>query len=212
VRDRTIVALVRIDGLPNHNLVVARYTAPPDPRAGTPRDLHLGRSATGLSVSWTAGANTTSYLVDLTLSDGRKLIYTSPAGNGSLTVPHVGPGVTADVTVTGLAADGTLGSAAAGKLDASDLPAKVAHIGTATGKNGLIVRWQQAPGATDYLVRVTLTGATSGQYIAVSKSPQLEPSRALAAIRRGADATITIRAVSSSGLVGPASVFKSAPQ
>ncbi len=212
VRDRTIVALVRLDGLPNHNLVVASYTAPPDPRAATPRDLHLGRSGTGLTVSWTAGANATSYLVDLTLSDGRKLLYTSPAGNGSLTIPHVGPGVTAEVSVAGVAADGTLGSATAGKLGPSDLPAKVTHIGTATGKNGLVVRWQQAAGATEYLVRVTLTGATSGQYIAVSKSPQLQPSRALAAIRHGADATITVRAVGSSGLVGPAGVFKYAPQ
>ena len=116
------------------------------------------------------------------------------------------------MSVAGLAADGTLGSATTGKLGASDLPAKVADIRTATGKNGLVVRWRQAAGATDYIVRVELTGDTSGQFIAVSKAPQLQPSRALAAIRHGADATITIRAVSSSGLVGPASVFNYAPQ
>ena len=212
IRDRTIVALVRLNGLPNHNLVVASYTAPPDPRAETPRDLHLARSSTGITVSWSAAANATSYLVDLTLSDGRKILYRSPAGSGSLTVPHVGPGVTADVSVAGLAADGTLGSATVGKLGASDLPAQVAHIRTAAGKNGLVVRWQHVPGATEYLVRVELTGNTSGQFIAVSKSPQLQPSRALAAIRHGADATITVRAVSSSGLVGGAGVFKYAPQ
>jgi hypothetical protein len=212
IRDRTIVALVRLDGLPNHNLVVASYTAPPVARAETPSDLHLGRSSSGLTVSWGAAANATSYLVDLTLSDGRKILYRSPAGSGSLTVPHVGPGVTADVSVAGLAADGTLGSATTGKLGASDLPAKVVDIRTATGKNGLVVRWRQAAGATDYIVRVELTGDTSGQFIAVSKAPQLQPSRALAAIRHGADATITIRAVSSSGLVGPASVFNYAPQ
>ena len=43
-RRRNIVAMVQLSKLPDHNLVVAQYTAPPDPRAGKPAKLTPGWS------------------------------------------------------------------------------------------------------------------------------------------------------------------------
>jgi hypothetical protein len=77
---------------------------------------------------------------------------------------------------------------------------------TATGKNRLVVRWRTVDGAIADLVDVVLTGGARRQFIALATSAQLQPSSALAARRHGADATISIRALSSAGLVGPRDV------
>ena len=210
--DRTIVALVRLAGLPNHDLVVASYTAPSDPRAGTPGHLSLKRTKDGLAVSWTAGANADSYLVALTLSDGRRVLLRAGQGSGTVDLARVGAGVSVEATVVGVGPDGSPGAPAAGKLGPSGVPATVGHVRTASGKNGLVIRWQKVPGAASYLVHVALSGSASGQFVAISTKPALQPSRALAAIRHGANATIVIRALGSDGLVGPRTVFKYAPR
>jgi hypothetical protein len=210
-RKREILATVQLQGLPDQNLVAGTYTAPPNPRAAVPGHVRLTHSKGGLTVSWTAGQNAASYLVSLKLSDGRKLLYTAGSGNGTVTIPHVSPGLSADATVVGIGPDGSLGSAADGQLSPTGVPAKVMGLRTATGPHGLVMRWNKVSGAVAYLVHVVLTGGADGQFIALTKTAHLQPSRALAALRRGDDATISIRALSSAGLLGPRDVLQYAP-
>jgi hypothetical protein len=212
VREREIVALVSLSKLPDHNLVVGGYTAPRDPRAGMPGHLRLNHTKGGLTVSWKAGANAGAYLLAVTLADGRHLLFHSGSGNGKVTIAHVRGNVGAQATVVGIGPDGALGSAATGKLGAVGVPAIVTGIKTAAGKNGVIVRWKAVKRAVEYLVHVVVSGTDEGIYYATSTKPRLFPSRALRAIRHGASATISVRAVSAGGFVGPRGVLRYAPQ
>ena len=210
-RRREIVAMVALSKLPDHNLVVAHYKAPPDPQAGKPTKLTLTHSKRGLRIKWDGNANSVSYVVAVTLSDGRHLLLHGGKGNGEVLLAHVPGNVTGTASVEGLGPDGTFGPAASATLGTSGVPGRVTGLKTVAGKNGVVIRWKAVKGAVKYLLHVTVTGPGAGIYFAVSTKPRLFPSRALRAIRHGGAATIVVRAVSADGFIGPRGVFKYSP-
>ncbi len=210
-RRREIVAIVALSKLPDHNLVVAHYKAPPDPQAGKPAKLRLTHSKRGLRIKWDGNANSVSYVVAVTLSDGRHVLLHGGKGNGDVLLAHVPGNVTGTASVEGLGPDGSFGPAAGATLGTSGVPGRVTGIKTAAGKNGVVIRWKPVKGAVRYLLHVTVTGPGAGIYFAASPKPRLFPSRALRAIRHGGAATIVVRAVSADGFIGPRGVFKYSP-
>lgn len=210
-RRREIVAMVQLSKLPDHNLGVAQYTAPPDPVAGKPTKLALTHSKRGLRIKWDGNYNSDAYVISVTLSDGRHLLLHAGKGNGDVLLAHVPGNVSGTASIAGVGPDGGLGPASIGKIGLSGVPGKVTGIKTVPGKNGVVVRWKPVKGAVKYLLRVLIAPPAPGIYFAVSTKPRLFPSRALHAIRHGSDATIEVRAVSAAGYVGPPGVFKYSP-
>jgi hypothetical protein len=204
VTARTIVALVQLSGLPRENLTVGHYDAPPTLRPGKPSKVHVKRGAGRLEISWGAAPGAGSYLVAVTLGDGRRLLLTPRKGARSLVVPQVRRGVGAQVEVTAVAADGVPGAAASGGAAAEGMPAAVAGIEVVTAGSKRLIHWRATPGATAYLVRLEAGGARE---TLVAWKPSLPPSSALRALRHGHRLRIVVRAISADGQIGPPQAF-----
>lgn len=199
---RQLIAQVTLAGEPDGSIVAGSYRAPGTPRAGAARKLRLGHKHGALTVSWTPGANTGDAVVQLVLSDGRRLLVHVRRGRHTLTLPRVQGQVGAQVTVLGVGPDGALGSPATGKLNAGTGRRVHKLTATATSK-GVVVRWQPVKHAVAYLIHVIVVGAVSGRLVAFSHRPALPPSKLLAALGPGTSARISVRAIDSGGDVGP---------
>ena len=114
---RQILAEATRDGIPDTSTEVAHYTAPAIPRPGAVGHLRASRTGSALSVAFTGTVAARTYVVKVLLSDGRGLQRTLQASQHRLSVPNVGKGVRAKVTVTPVGADGRRG------------PARVASLG-----------------------------------------------------------------------------------
>jgi len=108
---RTITARAVVDGLAETSAVVAHYTAPAIPKPGAVGGLRLARSGGALSIRFTAASGAKTYVVKVLLSDGRGLQRTLKASQRRLSIPRVGKGVHAKVTVTPVGPDGRHGPA-----------------------------------------------------------------------------------------------------
>ena len=108
--------MVRQDGLTQSAGVVARYTAPRPRRPGRPARLRITERRGVLSVRWGRATGAASYEVRVVLSDGRRLLFLPKRTTRQLTVPDVGAGTRASVTVRGLSATGRRGARAHARI------------------------------------------------------------------------------------------------
>ena len=106
---RAILAEATRDGLAFTAPEVAHYTAPAIPRPGAVGHLRASRTRGALSVRFNGAPGAKSYTVKVLLSDGRGLQRTLKASQHRLSIPRVGQGVRAKVTVTPVGADGRRG-------------------------------------------------------------------------------------------------------
>lgn len=112
---RHIYAVTTMNGVETRRELVATYEAPPRPEPPEVPSEIVHRVPGGLSVGWGASREQISvdrpvdYDVDVNLSDGRKLLLVLRKGDDHVTVPDVGPDVAADVKVSPVRDDDTLG-------------------------------------------------------------------------------------------------------
>jgi hypothetical protein len=69
---RRIVAHLEVEGIPAPEQIVARYKAPPPPRAGRVKRVRVRRRGKTLLVSWTRASHTVQYGVVVRQRNGRQ--------------------------------------------------------------------------------------------------------------------------------------------
>jgi hypothetical protein len=106
---RVILAEATRGGTPLISPEVAHYTAPAIPRPGAVGHLRASRTRGTLIVRFTGAPGAKTYTVKILLSDGRGLQRTLRASQHRLSIPRVGKGVRAKVTVTPVGPDGRRG-------------------------------------------------------------------------------------------------------
>jgi hypothetical protein len=106
---RGILAEATRGGLAFTSPEVAHYTAPAIPRPGAVGHLLVSRTRGTLIVRFTGAPGAKTYTVKILLSDGRGLQRTLRASQHRLSIPRVGKGVGAKVTVTPVGPDGRRG-------------------------------------------------------------------------------------------------------
>jgi len=92
---RRILAVIEQDGQPVKPIEVAAYTAPPDRLPARPVLLRARRAGGAVVVRWQPSAGA-SFTAQATLSDGRRLVFTSARG---FRIPAVSRGVSARIAV-----------------------------------------------------------------------------------------------------------------
>jgi hypothetical protein len=112
---RHIYAVTTMNGVETRRQLVATYDAPPEPEPTEVPHETVRRLPNALSITWVASgakihaAMPVDYDVDVTLSDGRKLLFVLRRGMDQVTVPDVGPHVGARVMISPVRDDDTLG-------------------------------------------------------------------------------------------------------
>lgn len=106
---RQVVAAVENGGLTRKTIVVARFRAPAPARPGRPRAVRVTRRGTRLLVTWKSAANVHRYAVGVEVSDGRRLLFFTPARRRSLLVRGVARSVSATVRVAGVSIENWFG-------------------------------------------------------------------------------------------------------
>jgi hypothetical protein len=71
---RTIVAWIERNGVPRKRFVVARYTAPAQPRLRKPKQLRAIRRSGAVRVTWKRVPGATKYMVRAVVGDGRTFV------------------------------------------------------------------------------------------------------------------------------------------
>ena len=123
---RQLVAEVFQNGVPRKRLTVAHYSAPNAAvgRAGHLRVRRVGRRAL---ISWTAAAQASSYLVQVTYGTGERVLLEPRRGARRAVAGHVLRGEGLRVTVFARSAAGRVGPRAVGRLPGSMLVGAVRH-------------------------------------------------------------------------------------
>jgi hypothetical protein len=106
---RKIVAVVSHNGIVTKQLEVGSFRAAAAPRPARPAGVRVARHGQNLSINWARTSHAFRYAVNLTLSDGRRLLFLSPAGKRTVLVPAVGPTVSGSVRVAGLTETNAVG-------------------------------------------------------------------------------------------------------
>lgn len=89
---RTIVAALQsADGTPKGSVVVTRYQASP-PRPGSAAQITVRRTRGGLSIGFRPASPASAQFVDVSLGDGRKLLFKLKGSRHSVSVPNVPAG------------------------------------------------------------------------------------------------------------------------
>jgi hypothetical protein len=210
IRSRSIQALISLGGLPNHDVTVATYTAPV-PAVSRPGHVKVIHQGDELLVSWSAAGGAAAYSIAASLSDGRRLLFHAGARAGSVTIPLVSAGVGAQVSVLGVGPDGSRGPSGASQVTGEGAPPRVTGVVDVPTRKGVAVHWNAVRGAAEYVVHVFISGAVSGSLVAVSRSSRMGPSARLAALGRGVEVRIAVRAIAADGQIGPAGVLRYAP-
>jgi hypothetical protein len=200
---RAIVAAVTVNGIPDGKPVVAHFIALPPPKPGRLRGLRVTRHAASAGIRWLAARDAASYAVDIALSDGRRLAYSSRGSRHSVNVANVARGLGITVGVRGIGPDNTPGPRALVRLAGAKGPSRVRAITAKRTKSGVVVSWTPVAGAVRYLARITLSGTTTETFVVVSKRARLAPSKTLLALKRPLAAAIVIRAIGATGQAGP---------
>jgi hypothetical protein len=200
--EREIVAVIAEGGVPVAAHVVGSYRAPAIPRAGRARRLRIVRRAQTLQITWQAAAGARAYMVAANLSDGRRLSYSTRAR--TITIRTFAPGTGALVRLYALGPTGVPGPAASARLAPPAPPARVTRITVRRTRTGLVISWRHAARAVRYMLKLTISGATSASLFAITDRPALALLKdASLMLARGASTVIQIRAVSLEGQQGP---------
>jgi hypothetical protein len=204
---REIVAMVSLSGMPTRPLVVARYVAPPPPRAGRPQQLTLARrGGRSLWIRWGKAASADRYLCVLSLSDGKRTVYVLPARQRSKLVPTVAPNVTGRVWIIPITALGTPGPSITARLAGVRPPAAVKRLTVARAHRTVVVSWERSAGATKYMLILALDRPRALIYAPVLvRATRFVSRQTLPNLRPGAVATITIIALGRTGARSTAS-------
>lgn len=201
---RQIVALISLSGVESQTLGAGRYIAPAPPRAGAPKRVRVSRRGSTVVATWGPAANAHGYAVTVTLSDGRRIAFSLPAGRRVIGLPTLMRGLGARVTVMAIGPDGNPRPSRGARLAPAPPPDRVRGI-TATRTNaGVVVRWRPVRGAVRYLVTITVGGPTGARYVELAGLARLRPSTDLARLKPGTTVTITVRAMNADVKLGPA--------
>jgi hypothetical protein len=95
---RSIVAFVETNGVPESEAAVATFTARVPSRPGRSRLMVRKRGSRGL-ISWTPAARAASYVVRVTVTDGRRLAFRTGPRSRRVTVPDLDHGARFTVSV-----------------------------------------------------------------------------------------------------------------
>ena len=106
---RKIVAQVELDGRPQTNVDVARYSAAPT-RLAKPGGVRVRRVGRGVKVMWNGVVGESGYLVSAKISDGRRLAIPVRGGKRSAVISPVAKTDTVDVRVSALRRGGLPGA------------------------------------------------------------------------------------------------------
>ncbi len=197
---REIVAEISLSGMPTPALVVARYTAPPPPRAGRTSRLTLGRRGRSLSIRWAAAANADSYLCVVSLSDGKRTVYVLPARRRSKIVPTVAPNVTGRISIIPITAMGATGPAITARLTPVGSPAAVRQLEITRAHRTVVVTWRRSGGASKYVLLLKLDQPRVATYAPVLLgTTRFVSKQTLPNLRPGTVATVTIIALGPTG-------------
>jgi hypothetical protein len=211
-RNREIVALISLSGAPSQTVVAGRYTAPPPIRPDAPRRVRVTRHGRTLLITWSPALHARAYAVTVALSDGQRLALLAAGARQTTAVNAPAPGLGARVTVQGIAPDGNAGPPRTAQLNPTAAPARVRGITATRTRAGVLIRWRPVPGAVRYFVTILVAGPGGPAYQEASALPHLPPSVDLARLRRGATATITVKAMSADAKLGPATQTTYKPQ
>lgn len=203
---REIVAEISLSGMPTPPLVVARYMAPPPPRAARPSRLTLARLGRSLSIRWGKAANADSYLCVVSLSDGKRTVYVLPARRRSKIVPTVAPNVTGRISIIPITAMGATGPDITAPLTPVGSPAAVKRLTITRAHRTVVVSWQRSAGASKYVLILKLDQTRATIYAPVLlRTTRFVSKQTLPNLRPGAVATVTIIALGSTGAESAAS-------
>jgi len=119
---RQIVALVEREGLTSRQLTVASFRAEAPPRPGRPGRVQVTRRGSRLTIRWSTSGNASRYDVDVSLADGRRMLFIRPLRSHTLTISGIGPTVSGTIRVTGLTATNRAGRSATLRLRARSRP------------------------------------------------------------------------------------------
>ncbi len=106
---RTIIAQVELNGRPQANVDMARYTAAPT-RLAKPADVRIRRSGNGVKLSWKAVVGASGYLVSAKISDGRRLVIPVHGAKRVTVISSVAKTETVEVQVSALRRGGLPGA------------------------------------------------------------------------------------------------------
>jgi uncharacterized delta-60 repeat protein len=196
---RTIVALVSLANGPAPDVVAGSYTAPPPPRAGRPSPLAVSRHGK-VTVSWGPAANAARYLLVVSLSDGRRLVYPEPAVRRRVTIADVPLGDSGAISVTATTALGEIGPAATATLASQAAPARVNTLEVRRVHAGVELSWKPAAGAQQYIVRIAAPGIAYSPKVV--RGTSFLSKQTLPDLKRGTTATITVSALGPTGAEG----------
>jgi hypothetical protein len=203
---REIIALISLAGMPTRPLVLARYTAPPPPRAGRPSRLTLARRGRSLSIRWGKGTNAGSYLCVVSLSDGLRTASVLPARRRTKIVSTVAPDVTGRVSIIPINAMGAPGPDITAPLASIKPPTSIKHLRVTRAHRTVIVTWQRAAGATKYVLLLKLNQPRAQIYAPVLlRTTRFVSNQTLPDLRPGTVATVTVIALGPSGAPSRAS-------
>jgi hypothetical protein len=203
---REIVAMISLSGMPSRPLVVARYMAPPPPRAGMPSRLTLARRGGSLSIRWGKATNADSYLCVVKLSDGLRTAYVLPARQRSKLVPTVAPNVTGRIWIIPITAMGAPGPDITAPLAGVRPPAKVGRLNVTRAHRTVVVSWQRSAGASKYMLILKLDQPRAVIYAPVLlRTTRFVSKQTLPNLGRGTIATVTLIALGPTGAASAAS-------
>jgi hypothetical protein len=203
---RQIVAEISLAGMPAPPLVVARYTAPPPPRAGKPSRLTFTRRGRSLSIRWGTAANADRYLCVVSLSDGLRTAYVLPARQRSKIVPTVAPNTAGRIWIIPITATGAPGPDVTAPLTPVRGPAKVKLLRISRAHGTVVVTWERSAGASKYMLLLKLSQPRAPIYAPVLlRNARFVSRRTLPNLRPGAVATVTVLALGPTGAQSTAS-------
>jgi hypothetical protein len=106
---RNIVAVVTDHGEPVDEFKVASYQAPGEGTPAQPANLRITRQGTTVDITWDRSAGADDYDVDITLSDGTKVVDVMGSKARHVVVNDVPQGLDVTATVRGLRGDDVQG-------------------------------------------------------------------------------------------------------
>ncbi|HLH65373.1 MAG TPA: hypothetical protein VKV27_06690 [Solirubrobacteraceae bacterium] len=204
---RLIVAIISLGGVPSQRLVVASFTAPPREAPARPQRLRLRRRGASVVISWAAVRGAQRYLIDVALSDGRRLAFIEPAHTHALRIGAVSGQLTARVTLRALGLADVPGPSAAAGLAAASRPGRVRGLRARRVARGVLISWRRAPGAGAYLVLVAVPAQHSPSVPLITARTRVLSRLTLPSLRAGQSARITVVALSRTGARGQSSTI-----
>jgi hypothetical protein len=188
---RAIYAEVTVNNLPDPELLVTHYTAPPPPRPGKP-DVHVARRRSQLLISWSPTADTSRYVVAVVATNGMRTAFRLRGHRLSLAGFATAGAL---VRVTGVDSNGIPGPPATARLKKVSPPARVRGLTIRRSGNRLIVFWRAVPPAIRYRLVLTVGHGLPTMLSTTGHTVSLKPRNAKLVVTalvsgEGADGTL----------------------